>query len=72
MFSEDMAHKTRQAELKRKRMSRSLDVEDEENYQNEDKDLKTVDDLAKSILSYGSHVSFCLQLYIYLILFLFS
>ena len=41
-------------------MSRSLDEEDEENDQNEDKDLRTVDDLAKFILSYGSHESFCL------------
>ena len=66
LFSEDMAHKTRQTEAKRHRFHHGFhdDEQSPEDSMLSDttvgKDLNTVDDLARCILSYGSqfgHVS---------------
>ena len=60
LFSEDMAHKTKQEVAYKKH--RTLDIQSKDRTLSTmtasslDHDLKTVDDLAKSILAYGSIV----------------
>ena len=58
LFSEDMAHRTRQTEAKRHRHTYREEGSPEDSTLSDssiDRDLKTVDDLARCILSYGSH-----------------
>ena len=60
LFSEDMAHKTRQTEAKRHKMHGYHDENSPEDSTMSDasleRDLKTVDDLARCILTYGNHL----------------
>lgn len=63
LFSEDMAHRTKALESKRNKStagyhsSQEYTVSSMTAMSSDDRDLKTVDDLAKSILAYGSFVS---------------
>lgn len=71
LFSEDMAHRTKPVEGKRHKhqhgyhSDRDITITSIEE-SSADRDLKTVDDLAKSILAYGSIVSLQKSWYIIL------
>ena len=63
LFSEDMAHRTKPFESKRHRSTNGYQSNQDYSMSSvtastDERDLKTVDDLAKSILAYGSFVSY--------------